>query len=207
MNSGVVLAVPAACLYAEFLGYWLHILLHSNKIEFLSRNHMIHHLVIYAPNKPMRQSTEYLKSTYGRASVLGLGMEWILPVVILLAITLTALQALGVSLISQVVFVSASLTWGWVMFGYMHDAMHLRSFWMERHPLFMRWFLRARKYHDIHHMDLDDSGKMPNNFGICFFAFDRLFGTLLTEHRRFNRAGLAAAMRRYAYIFEPGAVR
>ena len=44
---------------------------------------------------------------------------------------------------------------------------------------------------------------MTANFGICFFLFDRLFGTLRKEHSRFNRQGHAAALRRYAYVF-PG---
>ncbi|MDE1975878.1 MAG: hypothetical protein KGI84_01305, partial [Elusimicrobia bacterium] len=60
-----------ACLTAEFVGYWLHILLHSDKIKFLSRSHMIHHLISYPPDTPMRPSEEYMLSTQGRASLLG----------------------------------------------------------------------------------------------------------------------------------------
>ncbi len=207
MTTDILLSIAAACLFTELVGYWLHMLLHSNKIEFLSRNHMIHHLVVYAPNKPMRQSQEYLGSTYGRANVLGIGMEWIVPAALLLPATLLVLRALGIPAVCQAVFVLVSLTWGYLMFGTMHDAMHLKDFWMGNDRRFGRWFLRARKRHDIHHMEIEDSGKQTKNFGICFFLFDRLFGTLSTEHKPFNRDGLGAAMKRYSYIFPQAAAQ
>ena len=201
MIAHLAVSLICGCVLSEFVGYWLHILLHSNKIEFLSRNHMIHHLVIYAPNTPQRRSGEYLASTYGRASVLGLGMEWLLPVAIILASLLAAFGVLGVAAADQAVFIAAALAWGCLMFWYMHDAMHLMGFWMESSPFWRRWFLTARRRHDIHHMDLVDDGRMTVNFGICFFFFDRVFGTLADAHARFNQKGLAAAKRRYAYIF------
>ena len=201
MISRLALTVLSACAFTEFAGYWLHILLHSERIEFLSRNHMIHHLVVYAPNKPQRQSAEYLNSTYGRANVLGIGLEWLVPAAILVAGLLGAFRLLGVSGAHQALFIAVSLGWGAFMFNYMHDAMHLKGFWMEASPRLSRWFLRARKRHDIHHMDLADSGRMDKNFGICFFLFDRLFGTFAAEHQRFNQPGLEAAMKRYAFIF------
>lgn len=193
-------AVLSACLFTEFVGYWLHVLLHSEKVGFLSRSHMIHHLVVYAPNKPMRPSRDYLVSTYGRANVLGVGLEWLLPVALLLPAVLQVLRAAGVGAFHQVLFIGTSLAWGWFLFGYMHDAMHLREFWMEERPFLSRSFLNARKRHDIHHMQLTDDGRMTTNYGICFFLFDRLFGTLAEEHGRFNRRGLSAAYARYAAL-------
>ncbi len=200
MIARMLEGAAAGCVFAEFVGYWLHILLHSDKIRWLSRAHMIHHLVIYAPDKPQRQSTEYLRSTYGRASVLGLGLEWLGPVFVILAVLLPTLRLLEVRAAAQAAFVAAALAWGALMFWYMHDAMHLRGFWMESSPFWSAWFLRARRRHDIHHMDLDDDGLIRQNFGICLFGFDRLFGTFSDEHRRFNRLGLESAKRRYAAI-------
>lgn len=202
MIQNTILSIAAAVVLAEFAGYWLHMLLHSDKIRFLSRNHMLHHLSLYPPNKPMRPSREYLQSTYARANIIGLGMEWILPVALILSAALAGLRLLGVGAALQGVFAAASLSWGYLMFSYMHDAMHLRDFWMEKNPILSRWFLRARKRHDIHHMLLDDSGRSRKNFGICFFLLDWIFGSLAREHRPFNKAGLNAAMRRYAFIFE-----
>lgn len=195
-------AAAAACVFTEFFGYWLHILLHSEKIEFLSRNHMIHHLVVYGPNMPQRRANEYLQSTFGRANVLGIGLEWLAPAAVVIPALLLAFKALGLGPALQATFIAVSLAWGFFMFGYMHDTMHVKGFWMERSPLLGRWFLRARKRHDIHHMDLDDFGRMHVNYGICFFAFDALFGTLQREHVRFNQPGFEAAKRRYAFIWE-----
>ncbi len=191
-----------ACLTAEFVGYWLHILLHSDKIKFLSRSHMIHHLISYPPDKPMRPSEEYMLSTQGRASLLGIGMEWLFPIAVIMSALEFGLRAAGASGIHQAVFVVTALGWGTAMFWYMHDAMHLKRFWMEKNSLLGRWFLRARKRHDIHHMRIADSGLMNRNFGICFFFFDRVFGTLQAEHETFNRPGYEGAKRRFSYLYE-----
>ncbi|MEK6543260.1 MAG: sterol desaturase family protein [Elusimicrobiota bacterium] len=196
------LTVLAAFAVSEFLGYWLHRLLHSEKIAFLSRNHMIHHLVVYAPDKPMRPDRKYLKATYGRASLDGIGLEWLIPAGIILTTFFTAFTILGTGILHRAIFVVSSFAWAWMMFHYMHDAMHLKDFWMERSSPLSRWFLGARRLHDIHHMDLADSGRMETNFGICFFLFDRLFGTIEKRHNAFNQTGLRASRRRYAFIFE-----
>ena len=42
--AGILESVICSCLVAEFIGYWLHRLLHSDKLAWLSRNHMAHHL-------------------------------------------------------------------------------------------------------------------------------------------------------------------
>jgi len=192
----------AACVTAEFVGYWLHILLHSDKIKFLSRSHMIHHLISYPPDKPMRPSEEYRLSTQGRASLLGIGMEWLVPIAVIMSGLELALRAAGASPLHQAVFVATALGWGTAMFWYMHDAMHLKRFWMEKNPALGRWFLRARKRHDIHHMRIADSGLMNRNFGICFFFFDWVFGSLQPEHEKFNPAGYEAAKKRFSYLYQ-----
>jgi sterol desaturase/sphingolipid hydroxylase (fatty acid hydroxylase superfamily) len=196
-----LLAAAGACLFSEFVGYWLHILLHSHRIEFLSRNHMLHHLVVYSPDRPLRLSDEYLESTDHRASVLGIGLEWLLPLGLVTAFAMTALHFLRVAPADQAVFLAVALAWGWWMFGYMHDRMHLKHTWIESSPTLKRWFLHARKLHDVHHLTLTDDGTMAYNYGICFFLFDRMFGSLREEHARFNKIGFAAARRRYAYVF------
>ena len=207
MILAFLLTVAAACAFTEFLGYWLHVLLHNERIPFLSRNHMIHHLVVYAPNKPQRPSRVYRSSTYGRAGLLGIGLEWLLPVGILLPLVLIALRLARMTPALQAVFIATSLGWGFLMFSYMHDAMHENGFWMAFSPFWRNWFLRARVRHDIHHMELDPSGRMTRNYGICFFAFDRLFGTLTERHVKFSQAGLLAAHKRYAFIFPNGPAR
>jgi hypothetical protein len=89
------------------------------------------------------------------------------------------------------------------MFSYLHDRMHVKDFWMERNPILKTWFRRARKLHDIHHRVLNDNGSMDRNFGIGFFVFDRLFGTLSLRQPPFNHRGFAVARERFKDVETP----
>src|ERR1041385_7155427 len=102
----LVLFAVAGCAFSEFIGYWVHILLHSHRIEFLSRNHMIHHLVVYSPTRPMRISDEYQASTHDRANLFGMGLEWLLPLGTVLAGLLVAFHFLHVAAARQAAFVT-----------------------------------------------------------------------------------------------------
>ena len=185
-----------SCLFAEFLGYWLHRLLHSDKIAFLSRGHLIHHFLIYGPGQPMRHQ-HYHDSTAGRFSVGNVGLEWLAPSAALLAIVWAALFLLHVPAAYQVIALTTLVVWPIFMFSYLHDRMHQTDFWMSGHPLLRTWFMQARRLHDIHHHSIDPAGHMDANFGIGFFWFDRVFGTLSRRHRPFNRTGFETARRRY----------
>ena len=55
----------AAALFAELVGYLLHRVLHSDLFPLLSRSHLIHHLVHYGPQQPMR-TPAYQDATVGR---------------------------------------------------------------------------------------------------------------------------------------------
>jgi sterol desaturase/sphingolipid hydroxylase (fatty acid hydroxylase superfamily) len=79
----------------------------------------------------------------------------------------------------------------------------LKGFWMEKNRWLKRWFISARKLHDIHHRVLNDSGLMDKNFGIGFFVFDRVFGTLSPKQVPFNHRGYAAARERFRYVETP----
>ena len=84
-----VIAIPltfmSACLLAEFFGYWLHRLLHSDRIPLLSRGHLIHHFLIYGPGQPMRLE-KYHDATEHRFSVGNIGLEWLVPSAMILAV-------------------------------------------------------------------------------------------------------------------------
>lgn len=197
----IVLTIIAACVFAEFSGYFVHRLLHSHRVRFLSRNHMIHHLRLYGPDMPKRSVT-YLDATTDRPGVAGIGVEWIVPVVLLISGLLGLFAYLNVPVAHRTLFIAVSLGWGAVMFSYMHGALHLKNFWMLNSGLLRSWFRRVRKLHDIHHVELDDRGRMSQNFGICFFWFDRLFGTFQSKVGPFNTAGLAEARRLYAFVYQ-----
>jgi hypothetical protein len=190
-------------LLAEFLGYWLHRLLHSDKIAFLSRGHLIHHFLVYGPGQPMRHE-HYHDSTDGRLSVGNVGLEWLLPSGLLLAVVWTILFVLHVPAVYQAIALATLVGWPVFMFSYLHDRMHQTDFWMVRDPLLRNWFLAARRLHDIHHHSIDLRGHMDANFGIGFFWFDRVFRTLSSRHRPFNLHGFETARRRYGLTKQDG---
>jgi sterol desaturase/sphingolipid hydroxylase (fatty acid hydroxylase superfamily) len=190
-----------SCVAAELLGYWLHRLLHSGAIRVLSRNHMKHHLVFYAPLQKQRSKT-YRDATDDRLSLGNIGPEWLAPAGLLIGIVLTLFHFLRVPLIHQLLSLGITVVWSVLMFSCLHDMMHVEGFWLSKHPLLKRWFLSARRLHDIHHRVLNDSGLMDKNFGIGFFAFDRLFGTLKLEQPPFNRRGYALAREKFKYLDE-----
>ena len=194
--AGVLESVICSCLVAEFAGYWLHRLLHSGKLSFLSRGHMLHHLLLYGPTQPMR-AEHYKDATRGRFSLGNVGLEWLAPSAVLLVFCWGVMFLFQVPAVYQVIVLGNLVVWPFFTFSFLHDAMHLRDFWMARMPLVNRWFRRARRLHDIHHHSVDAAGHMDANFGIGFFFFDRIFRTLATRHRPVNRKGLAIALQRY----------
>jgi sterol desaturase/sphingolipid hydroxylase (fatty acid hydroxylase superfamily) len=202
-----LIAIPltflSACLLAEFFGYWLHRLLHSDKIPFLSRGHLIHHFLIYGPGQPMRLD-EYHDATDNRFSVGNIGLEWIAPSAMILAALWGAMRLAYLPALYQSIALVTLIAWPLFMFSYLHDRMHLANFWMERTPVLRFWFRAARRLHDIHHHAVDDNGRMDTNFGIGFFLFDRIFRSIAPRHRPFNRAGFEAARLRYGLMEKNG---
>jgi len=193
---GLMLTLAGSALFAELVGYLLHRLLHSDQFPSLSRSHLIHHILHYGPYQSMR-APAYRNATDGRASLGNVGMEWVLPIALILLLGWGAMNALGVWWLYQLVAVMTMIFWAVLMFSYLHDRMHLQGFWMERTPFVKTWFLHARRLHDIHHHALNDDGQMNRNFGIGFFWFDRLFGTFKDRHSPVNQHGYRAALRRY----------
>jgi len=197
-----LLTLVLAFIFSEFAGYVMHILLHSQKIEFFSKAHMIHHLQIYGPQMSQRPNEGYIYSTTNRAGVAGIGLEWLAPVGVTVALIVGAGLLMGVGISHIALFVAGALGWGWFLFSYMHDSMHLKNFWMAENRFFKKWYVNARKNHDIHHMRVNDEGKMDVNFGICFFFFDKLFGSYKNNFEKFNQKGLEAAKQKYAFIYK-----
>ena len=193
---GVLATLVDSVVVAEFAGYWLHRLLHSDKIPALSRGHLIHHFLVYGPRQPMR-AHEYHGATDHRFSVGNVGFEWLLPSAMILLFCWGIMALLHVPHPYQVLALSTLLGWPILMFSYLHDRMHLENYWMTRVPGLRTWFLKARRLHDIHHKSLDGNGFMDANFGIGFYFFDRFFRTLANRHRPFNWCGYKSAIERY----------
>jgi len=192
----------ASIFVSELLGYLLHRLLHSGKIGFLSRSHMRHHLVLYGPLQPQRPGPEYHDATTDSVALGNIGLEWLIPGASLLIASIALLHWLRVAFFHQLLFVGGTLAWSFVMFSYLHDRMHTAGFWMERNRWLKKWFRAAREAHDIHHWTLNDDGFMDKNFGIAFYFFDRLCGTLADDWPVFNRRGYARALHRFGDLLE-----
>lgn len=193
---GIVATLVDSVVVAEFAGYWLHRLLHSDRLPTLSRSHLIHHFLVYGPRQPMRAG-DYHDATESRFSIGNVGIEWLAPSAIILLSCWAAMVLLGVPPIYQVIALCTLLGWPMLMFSYLHDRMHTDNFWMLRVPLLRAWFLKARRLHDIHHRSVDSEGYMDTNFGIGFYFFDRFFRTMAQRHRPFNWAGYKTAIERY----------
>lgn len=191
-----------SCVTAELLGYWLHRLLHSGAIRFLSRNHMKHHLVFYGPLQRQRSET-YRDATDDSVALGNIGLEWLIPAGLLIAIAIGVFHFLHVPWPYQVLSLGITLTWSFVMFSYLHDVMHVEGFWLTKNKWLKRWFLSARTLHDIHHRVMNDRGLMDKNFGIGFFWFDRLFRTLTVQQPPFNHRGYAVARQKFEYVEKP----
>lgn len=198
----LVAAAAGGIVFTEAVGYVLHILLHSEKVAWLSRDHMIHHLKVYSVEAGLRQPGPYKDSTEGRTALAGVGLEWLLPIGLVLAVILAVFRALDVPAAAQAAFSISALAWGKVMFGMMHDSMHIEGYWLAEVPVLGTWYRRVRRLHDIHHLEFTDDGRMLTNFGISFFGFDRLCGTYLPKAHAFNQAGYVACLRRYAAIIK-----
>jgi len=196
----ILLSILLGFLYTELVGYFVHQLLHSEKVPYLSRSHMIHHLRHYGPKMSMR-SDDYLKPE-GKASIGTIGLEWLVPIAGVALPSIAVPLLLGIPLLYVVIWLGAAIVWGVMGFSIMHDAMHLRGFWMLRSKIFGRWFRRIRRLHDIHHVNINPQGRMQMNFGMCFFWFDKLFGTYAPRIEHFNEKGYEEAKKKYAYIWE-----
>ena len=183
--------------YAEFLGYWLHVLLHSYKIPALSRAHMNHHILSYGPGQNQR-SDEYIQEVADGAVLIGgLGLEWLIPSAGLIGLTVGLEWLMGLSWTQIAVSIVTILAYTAFLFWWLHDRMHVRDHWLLRNKLTRRAFLRSRKMHDIHHHHVTDEGLMNVNYGIAFSFFDRVFGTYQSKLKGLNRKGIYAAILRY----------
>ena len=193
---GVLLTLLASVIVAEFAGYWLHRLLHTDKFPALSHGHLVHHFLVYGPRQPLR-TPEYHDATGNRFSVGNIGSEWLVPSAVVLLICWGVMVLFGVPRVYQVIALCTLLGWPVLMFSYLHDRMHIENFWMMRIPLLKTWFVKARRLHDIHHRSVNNQGHMDTNFGIGFYFFDRFFRTFAKRHRSFNWSGYRTAIDRY----------
>jgi hypothetical protein len=125
---GIASTLSCSLLVAEFAGYWLHRLLHSDKLPMLSRGHLIHHFLVYGPQQPMR-TRDYKDATDNRFSVGNVGIEWLAPSGFILLFCWAVMALLHIRHAYQILALCTLLGWPISMFSYLHDRMHIASFW------------------------------------------------------------------------------
>ena len=174
--------ILGSLILAEFYGYWLHVLLHSYWIPTLSRSHMNHHILSYPSGKNQR-SKDYIKETGNDILIFGVGLEWLLPAVVLLVFTVAAEWFIGLSLAQITLSVSTIIIYTIFLFSILHDTFHVKDHPILKIKWLKKWYLKSRRLHDIHHHYIDDDGLMNKNYGIAFFFFDRLFKSYMPTMR------------------------
>src|SRR5260370_1229697 len=76
--AGGLESAICSCLLAELAGFWLHRLLHNDKLPFFSRSHMVHHPLLYGPMTPIR-AEHFKDAPTGRFLLGNVGLEWLAP--------------------------------------------------------------------------------------------------------------------------------
>lgn len=193
-----VIIFLSSLILAEIYGYWLHVLLHSYWVPSLSRGHMNHHISSYPPGQKMR-SEEYIQNVEDNdILVFGLGLEWLIPSFIILLFTIGAEWLMGMSFYQIAFSVSIILFYTIFLFLFLHETLHIKNHPILKIKFIKKWYLKARKLHDIHHHYVDDYGLMNKNYGIAFFWLDKIFGTYLPGLREgFNKDGAKIAKLRF----------
>lgn len=153
MHTVVILAL--GFYLAQGLGYFVHRLLHWPRAGALHRAHMGHHERLY-PARDFLSET-YRRPAHGENTVLLFAPFFVtLAVAVILALPSQTAALLLVEL--------AALAW---LNDCLHDALHVRGFWLER----FAFFRRLRALHLQHHLE------MRSNLGICCWVFDRILGS------------------------------
>ncbi len=173
-----VLTLALACVYTELAGYLMHRFLHSGRVAWLTRRHLVHHLELYGPGMKLRSPVYRDRAVPD--GIAGIGWEWLVPSAVLMLGEWLVMLALGVPGAQQLVFFAASLAWSWVTFYAAHEAMHVSAPAILRVPIVRDRFLHLRRLHDIHHVACTGE-RFLGNYGMSFHLFDRLFGTYLAR--------------------------
>jgi sterol desaturase/sphingolipid hydroxylase (fatty acid hydroxylase superfamily) len=193
----IIVAIPLA----ELSGYWLHVILHSHKSKLLGQSHMIHHMKLYGPKMPQLHK-DYLSASTDRFTFFGIGPEWIVTLGTYGLLWIIAGFLVGVPWYIIFTFASTNIAWALLVHNYLHHSMHLSGFWMAKNKYTKKWYLDIRDKHVIHHLYVDDEGRMNVNYGIIVFYLDKLFGSYEPTNKKFNTKGYAKAVILYKDVLE-----
>jgi sterol desaturase/sphingolipid hydroxylase (fatty acid hydroxylase superfamily) len=151
--------IPLTFLITCLFGYWFHRFLHSPKAGVWYESHRHHHEILY----PFHDCFSDTYREAGKHSTTWIflisGSPLIILPVVLWATGILALWLAGV-ILAEVLLIG-------LLNSFVHDWSHLNYHRLSKYA----WFGRLVELHHLHHLD------QKTNFGIFWFAFDRLFGT------------------------------
>jgi len=152
------------------------------------------------------RAEHYKDATSGRFSLGNVGLEWLAPSFVLLVFCWGVMFLFQIRPLYQMIVLGNLVVWPFFTFSFLHDAMHLRDFWMARVPLINRWFRRARRLHDIHHHSVNGTVTW---IPILASAFPFRLDLRHPGHppSPLNRKGLAIALQRYKLTMSSGSLR
>lgn len=150
----VLFVILSGLVFGEIVGYLIHRLIHWERMGFLFRRHMVHHLKLYP-------TTDFLSDQYrspGKDNTMYVFTAFIAVACILMFI----FAPVWIAAIYSVEFIILGL-----LNDYFHDAFHIRFHKLTKYE----WFLNLRRLHFHHHED------MGKNFGIFSWLGDYIFRT------------------------------
>ena len=159
----IFLAFLITFFVASLFGYVVHRILHQKWSRRLYQAHMTHHIKLYPPTD--FSSEKYRDS--GKDSTPKFFMLAGLPLIIIPIILYLF------NWVSSPVFITILTVEILIGFlnDYLHDAFHIKNFWLHKVPYIGLWFSSLTRLHYFHHVD------MGSNYGIFSFIWDRIFQT------------------------------
>lgn len=163
----VVIAAIVTFFVTNLLGYIIHRFLHQTWAGSFYHKHMTHHLILY----PTYDYTSVKYRNAGKDNTVITFLLISIPLVILM-IFLWLLNILSLAVVVTILLTIAILGF---LHNFIHDAFHIEDHILNKIPIIKNLFEKWNRIHYLHHYNLE------KNYGIFFFAFDRLFGTLLKD--------------------------
>lgn len=162
---------------------------------------MQHHLHNYGPKSP-QITNGYKRSDRTSAQIWSRHISLGIAAVIFSDLTIMLATYFGLPKFPVFVFILTTIAWLYAVFVLLHEALHDQRSWITDTKWFPVWFEQLRFMHIRHHKQISEDGHMNRNYGICFFWFDRIFGTYCPPWEPLDKSGYQSAFERYSYILD-----
>lgn len=160
MIGSILLTTLISFVAITLFGYVVHYCLHRPFMGKFYQMHLTHHFKLYPPQNFL--SEKYLDPGKDNTVVIFLlmGSPLIILPIVLFATHIISLPMLIAAMLSMAIFGIPN--------DLLHDAFHIKHHWLRKY----QWFEKLTDLHFQHHVNI------KSNYGIYFFGWDRLFGSL-----------------------------